>query len=76
VRYADDFVVLVRGDRHHVEGLREDIARVLAPLGLRLSAAKTQVVHMREGFDFLGATRGRTVRASALIGGLSVMTAA
>jgi len=54
VRYADDFVVLVRGDRHHVEGLREDIARVLAPLGLRLSAAKTQVVHMREGFDFLG----------------------
>jgi RNA-directed DNA polymerase len=54
VRYADDFVVLVHGDRHHVEGLREDIARVLAPLGLRLSAAKSQIVHMREGFDFLG----------------------
>ena len=54
VRYADDFVVLVHGDRHHVEGLREDIARVLAPLGLRLSPAKTRVVHMREGFDFLG----------------------
>ena len=30
------------------------IASVLAPLGLRLSAAKTQVVHMSDGFDFLG----------------------
>jgi haloalkane dehalogenase len=27
-------------------------------------------------FDFLGATRGRMVRVSALIGGLSTMTAA
>jgi hypothetical protein len=27
---------------------------VLAPLGLRLSAAKTRIVHMSEGFDFLG----------------------
>jgi RNA-directed DNA polymerase len=54
VRYADDFVVLVRGDRHHVEGLRDQVAEVLAPLGLRLSQAKTRTVHMREGFDFLG----------------------
>ncbi|HET6919955.1 MAG TPA: group II intron reverse transcriptase/maturase [Jiangellaceae bacterium] len=54
VRYADDFVVLVRGHRHHVEALREDITHVLAPIGLRLSPAKTQVMHMSEGFDFLG----------------------
>ena len=54
VRYADDFVVLVRGDRGHVETLHEDITQVLAPMGLRLSAAKTQIVHMRDGFDFLG----------------------
>jgi len=54
VRYADDFVVLVRGERHHVEALHEHVAQVLAPLGLRLSPAKTQVVHMGEGFDFLG----------------------
>ena len=54
VRYADDFVVLVRGERHHVEGLREQIARVLSPVGLNLSEAKTQIVHMSEGFDFLG----------------------
>ena len=54
VRYADDFVVLVHGTRADVEALREDVAGVLAPLGLRLSAAKTQVVHMSDGFDFLG----------------------
>jgi RNA-directed DNA polymerase len=54
VRYADDFVVLVRGERHHVEALHEQITQVLAPIGLRLSPAKTRVVHMGEGFDFLG----------------------
>jgi RNA-directed DNA polymerase len=54
VRYADDFVVLVRGERDHVEALHQEIAQVLAPIGLRLSPAKTQVVHMSDGFDFLG----------------------
>jgi RNA-directed DNA polymerase len=54
VRYADDFVVLVHGDRAHVETLREEIASVLGPLGLRLSESKTKVVHMSDGFDFLG----------------------
>lgn len=54
VRYADDFVVLVHGDRADVEALREDITHVLAPLGLRLSEAKTQALHMGDGFDFLG----------------------
>ncbi|WFB11396.1 group II intron reverse transcriptase/maturase [Streptomyces sp. LX-29] len=54
VRYADDFVVLTAGERGDAEALRENIADVLQPLGLRLSEAKTQVVHMSEGFDFLG----------------------
>lgn len=54
IRYADDFVVLVHGDRADVEALREEIAHVLLPIGLRLSESKTTVVHMREGFDFLG----------------------
>ena len=54
VRYADDFVVLVHGSEDHVQALREDVAYVLAPLGLRLSPAKTRVVHMGDGFDFLG----------------------
>jgi RNA-directed DNA polymerase len=54
VRYADDFVVLVDGTHSDVEDLREEIARVLAPLDLRLSPAKTRIGHMSEGFDFLG----------------------
>ena len=54
VRYADDFVVLVRGTAEHVETLREQIGEVLARLGLRLSQTKTRVVHMADGFDFLG----------------------
>src|SRR3954464_7912967 len=54
VRYADDFVVMVHGAREHAEAIREEVAAVLATLGLRLSAAKTSVVHVDEGFDFLG----------------------
>jgi len=54
IRYADDFVVMVSGDRHHAEELREEVAAVLAPMGLRLAPEKTAVVHIDEGFDFLG----------------------
>ena len=54
VRYCDDFVLVVFGDRCHAEALREDVSAVLAPLGLRLAPEKTAVVHIDEGFDFLG----------------------
>ena len=54
VRYADDFAVLVNGSRQDAEALREDIAGVLATMGLRFSEAKTRVAHMSEGFSFLG----------------------
>jgi len=54
VRYADDFVVMVSGTKAHAEALREDVAAVLAPMGLRLSEEKTMVAHIDEGFDFLG----------------------
>jgi RNA-directed DNA polymerase len=47
-------VILVDGTRADTQALREDVAQVLAPLGLRLSPAKTQVVHMSDGFSFLG----------------------
>ena len=42
------------GERRHAEALREEVADVLATLGLRLSLEKTRVVHIDEGFDFLG----------------------
>lgn len=54
VRYADDFVVLIHGTRKDAETLREEVAAVLAPMGLRLSEEKTRVSHVDEGFDFLG----------------------
>ena len=54
VRYCDDFVLLVAGDRHHAEELRAVVSAVLAPLGLRLAPEKTRVVHIDEGFTFLG----------------------
>lgn len=54
VRYADDLVVLVAGDRAHAEAVREEVAAVLRPMGLRLSEAKTRIAHIDEGFDFLG----------------------
>jgi RNA-directed DNA polymerase len=54
IRYCDDFVILVHGTQEDTQALREDVAAVLATMGLRLSPAKTQVVHMSDGFGFLG----------------------
>lgn len=54
VRYADDFVVLCDTSREQCDQAREIAARVLEPMGLKLSEAKTLVTHMSDGFDFLG----------------------
>jgi RNA-directed DNA polymerase len=54
VRYADDWCLMVRGTRAHAEALREDIAAILATMGLRLSPEKTLITHIDEGLDFLG----------------------
>jgi len=54
VRYADDFVVLIVGQRADADALWGEVGAVLAPMGLRLSVEKTRVCHIDEGFDFLG----------------------
>lgn len=54
VRYADDFVIMVVGTKAHADGLWDEVAQVIAPLGLRLSMEKSRVCHLDEGFDFLG----------------------
>ena len=54
IRYADDFVVMVGGAREDAEALWDEVSAVLVPIGLRLSAEKTRVCHIDEGFDFLG----------------------
>jgi RNA-directed DNA polymerase len=53
-RYADDWCLAVSGTRAHAEALREEIAGVLAVMGLRLSPEKTLITHIDEGVDFLG----------------------
>jgi RNA-directed DNA polymerase len=54
IRYADDFVVMVSGTRAHADALHDEVAGVLAPMGLRLSEEKTKVAHIDDGLDFLG----------------------
>lgn len=54
VRYADDWCLAVSGTKAHAEALREEIAGVLASMGLRLSPEKTLITHIDEGLDFLG----------------------
>lgn len=62
IRYADDFVLVVKGERHHAHALLDEVAQVIAPLGLRLALDKTRVVHIDDGFDFLGHTIIRRVK--------------
>ena len=45
---------MVAGTRADAEALRDEVAAVLAPMGLRLSDEKTTIAHIDEGFDFLG----------------------
>jgi RNA-directed DNA polymerase len=55
IRYADDFVVMVRGTRQQAEQIRDDVATLLHDrLAMQLSKEKTQVTHVDRGFDFLG----------------------
>ncbi len=54
IRYADDFVVMIASTRDNADALRGEIASLRVPMGLNLSEAKTKVVHLDEGFDFLG----------------------
>lgn len=54
IRYADDFVIMVLGTQAHAEVLWDEVAEVIAPLGLKISVPKSRVCHVDEGFDFLG----------------------
>ena len=54
IRYADDFLVMVSGTRQHAESVRNEVAEVLAVMGLRLSPEKTLITHIDQGLDFLG----------------------
>jgi len=53
VRYADDLVALCHS-RQEAEQVKARLAAWLAPRGLAFNEDKTRVVHLDEGFDFLG----------------------
>lgn len=53
VRYADDFVILCH-TREQAESMYEKMTAYLTDRGISLSAEKTRVTHIEEGFDFLG----------------------
>jgi RNA-directed DNA polymerase len=54
VRFADDWCLMVNGTNADAQALREEIAGVLAGMGLRLSPDKTLITHIDEGLVFLG----------------------
>lgn len=54
VRYADDFVVTGESKELLETEVKPWIEAFLAQRGLQLSVEKTKVVHIEEGFDFLG----------------------
>jgi RNA-directed DNA polymerase len=53
VRYADDFVCFCES-KEDAEQVQKILMEWLAERGLTLSEEKTRIVHLTEGFDFLG----------------------
>jgi len=54
-RYADDFVVIVKGNKAQAEAIREECQVFLeGSLKLTLNMEKTHVTHVNDGFTFLG----------------------
>ena len=53
MRYADDWVVFCES-KEDAQAARREAQEWLLKRGLRLSEEKTRIVHLTEGFDFLG----------------------
>lgn len=53
IRYADDFIVTANS-KEVAKNLKKIIVKFLVDRGLTLSEEKTQITHIKEGFDFLG----------------------
>jgi RNA-directed DNA polymerase len=53
IRYADDLVVTARS-REEIEALVPTVNDFLAERGLELNTEKTRIVHVKDGFNFLG----------------------
>lgn len=53
IRYADDFIIACKTKESAIE-IKEKVKSWLKLRGLSLSKDKTRIVHVSEGFDFLG----------------------
>jgi 5-methylcytosine-specific restriction endonuclease McrA len=54
-RYADDFVIAVKGTREQAEEIKTEVAEFLkTTMRMELSLEKTRITHRTEGFEFLG----------------------
>ena len=71
-RYADDFVVIVKGTKAHAEAIREECRAFLeGELKLALNMEKTHITHVNDGFVFLG---HRIIRKRGSRGRMAVVT--
>ncbi len=71
-RYADDFVVIVKGTKAHAMEIREECRAFLEDrLKLTLNMEKTHITHVDDGFVFLG---HRIIRKRGSNGRMSVVT--
>jgi group II intron reverse transcriptase/maturase len=71
-RYADDFVVIIKGTKAHAEKIREECREFLEDrLKLKLNMEKTRITHVNDGFVFLG---HRIIRKRSSKGHMSVST--
>jgi RNA-directed DNA polymerase len=66
-RYADDWLVTCRSAAEARAAIAA-AARILGTLGVELQAEKTRIVHIREGFEFLGYKIKRGTRSLRLPG--------
>lgn len=54
VRYADDFIITGRSKELLENEVKPLVANFLRVRGLELSQEKTRIIHIEQGFDFLG----------------------
>ena len=71
-RYADDFVIIVKGHKAHAEVIRDECRAFLeGTLKLTLNMDKTHITHVNDGFTFLG---HRLIRKRGPSGTMRVVT--
>lgn len=71
-RYADDFVIVIKGTKAQAQAIREECRAVLEQtLHLTLNMEKTHITHVNDGFTFLG---HRIIRKRGPQGSMHVVT--